>query len=79
MTLFALYADLRRYNALCGDDTTADKQLYDTAKGIYKDYIMGGTMFSLPPNDIVLDLRNGMTNQGIINFELNEALFNDLY
>lgn len=41
---------------------------------------MGGeSMFSLPPNDIVLDLRNGMTNQGVINFELNEALFNDLY
>ena len=49
------------------------------AKQIFKDYIMGGTIFSLPENDIVLDLRSGMSKKGELCFELNEALFNDLY
>ena len=65
LTLFALYADLRRYNALCEDDNTLEKDKMQTAKGIYADYILGeATMFSLPPNEIVMDLRRGMSKEG---------------
>jgi len=48
-------------------------------KGIYKDYISGEGMFSLPKNEIVVDLRSGQDSKGNICFELNENLFHDLF
>jgi hypothetical protein len=64
---------------MCTNDDIPTKHLESFAKNIFKDYIMGGSMFSLPPNEIVLELREGMSINGEICFELNEMLFYDLY
>jgi len=56
LALFALYTDLRRYLARCVDGAP-EAELDKLAKGVYKDYITGEGMFSLPKNEIVIDLR----------------------
>jgi len=69
---------LRRYLGLCADGAT-EAELEQLTKGIYKDYISGEGMFSLPKNEIVIDLRSGQDSKGNICFELNENLFSDLF
>jgi hypothetical protein len=78
LTLFALYTDLRRYIAFCTDGAH-EIELEKLAKRIYKDYLESGGLFSLPKNDIVMDLLSGQDSKGNICFELNENLFADLF
>ena len=80
LTLFALYADIRRFMVLCTDGST-DNEKRELALRIYADFINvnGKSCFSLPPNVIVVDLRRGITPMGEICYDLNEALFHDLY
>jgi hypothetical protein len=80
LTLFALYADLRRYLVLCSDGAPENDRR-ELARNIYQDFILErkDSCFELPRNAIVKDLERGITPRGEICFELNEALFHDLY
>lgn len=86
ITLFALYVDLRRFMILCDDkhrlqtgQALLDRtELVELAKGIIEDFVMPGGEFSLPTNEIIMQLR-AQYDSGSRTFKnetsVNEVLF----
>jgi hypothetical protein len=77
LSLFSLYVDLRIFYNLLGDPNTKYRQLQDQARIIYDDYVLPGSVYLIPENDIIQDLRNGFVD-GKIKFDMNGELFEDL-
>jgi len=77
LSLFSLYVDLRIFYNLLGDPNTKYRQLQDQARIIYDDYVFPGSVYLIPENDIIQDLRNGFVD-GKIKFDMNGELFEDL-
>ena len=77
LTLYMLYADLKRFMVLC-DQKNEDKDLImKQAEQIFKDYIIDGAEFELQYNEVLRQLKEGYRS-GRIFFDVNETLFANL-
>ena len=79
MTLIALYADLRRYMVLV-QDKSPDNEVVEQVSVIFRDYIVPNNTYGMPENEIILELRRGITTtNGKIKFDFDAELFQELY
>jgi len=53
LSMFSLYVDLRIFYNLLGDPNTKYKQLQEQAQTIYSDYVLPGSDYWIPENDII--------------------------
>ena len=79
ITLIALYADLRLYLNMIGDQESPE-EIAKQAQVIYQDYIIENNTYEMESNDIIMDLRYGYDLQtGQINYTLDGELFQPLF
>ena len=62
ITLIALYADLRLYLNMIGDQESPE-EIAKQAQVIYQDYIIENNTYEMESNDIIMDLRYGYDPQ----------------
>lgn len=74
LSLFSLYVDLKIFYNMLADPATKYKQLKDQAVTIFLDYVKPDCVYSIPQNEIIVDLRTGFKN-GDVTFEVNGELF----
>lgn len=53
LSMFSLYVDLRIFYNLLADPNTKYKQLQEQAQIIYRDYVLPGSDYLIPENDII--------------------------